>query len=75
MISVSDDCIFKTTHISYPKGAFNNYVDKKRGRGGQPKVHACPPGGGGVLECPRGPKPRKCFIPFCTVLGSKKEIK
>ena len=29
------------------KGAFNNYVDKKRGMGGQPKVHACPPGGGG----------------------------
>ena len=24
------------------KGSFNNYVDKK---GGQPKVHACPPGG------------------------------
>ena len=33
------------------KGAFNNYVDKKRGRGGQPKVHACPPGGrGGPLN-------------------------
>ena len=27
---------------SLDKGAFNNYVDKKRGRGGQPKVHACP---------------------------------
>ena len=32
------------------KGAFNNYVDKKRGRGGQPKVHACPPRGGGALN-------------------------
>ena len=31
-------------------GAFNNYVDKKRGRGGQPKVHACPPGGGELLN-------------------------
>ena len=33
------------------KGAFNNYVDKKRGRGGQPKGHACPlMGGGGPLD-------------------------
>ena len=24
------------------KGPFNNYVDKKRGRVGQQKVHACP---------------------------------
>ena len=30
------------------KGAFNNYVDKKKGRGGQPKVHAYPPRGEGV---------------------------
>ena len=30
------------------KGAFNNYVDKKRGRGGQPKVYACPPRGGSL---------------------------
>ena len=39
-------------------GAFNNYVDKKEGRGGQQKVHACPPrgGGGGVSRCPRGQK-------------------
>ena len=28
-------------------GAFNNYVDKKGGRGGQPKVHTFPPRGGG----------------------------
>ena len=32
------------------KGAFNNYVDKKRERGGgQLKVNACPPRGVGVL--------------------------
>ena len=55
------------------KGSFNNYVDKKRGRGGQSKVHACPPRGkGGSLECPRGTKPsyfRKYFTPLCTVMG------
>ena len=27
-------------------GVFNNYVDKKGGRRGQQKVHACPPRGG-----------------------------
>ena len=32
------------------KGAFNNYVDKKGGRGGQLKVHACPPRGGGGYQ-------------------------
>ena len=32
------------------KGAFNNYVDKERGRGGQPKVHTCLPGGGWVIS-------------------------
>ena len=31
-------------------GAFNNYVDKKGGRGGQPKVHVCPPRGRGPLN-------------------------
>ena len=35
------------------RGSFNNYVDKKGGRGGQQKVHACPPrGGGGALGVP-----------------------
>ena len=39
--------------INNNKGAFNNYMDKKRGRGGQPKFHACPLRGvGGSLECP-----------------------
>ena len=33
-------------NMAYMLGAFNNYVDKKRGRGGQPKIYACPPGGG-----------------------------
>ena len=27
---------------SLNKGTFNNYVDKKKGRRGQPKVHICP---------------------------------
>ena len=42
----------------YSKGPFNNYVDKKRGREGQQKVHSCSSRGGeGVsLECSRGPK-------------------
>ena len=59
--------LFKLEPSIFALGAFNNYVDKKRGRGGQPKVHACP----------RGPKPsffRKYFIPMCTVMGGKKEI-
>ena len=35
----------------FAEGAFNNYVDKKRGKGGQPKVHACPLRGvGGPLN-------------------------
>ena len=34
--------LFTSKQKSY-KGAFNNYVDKKGGRGGQQKVHACPP--------------------------------
>ena len=34
----------------FAKGSFNNYVDKKGGRGGQQKVHACPPRGGGSLD-------------------------
>ena len=32
------------------KGTFNNYVDKKRRRGGQPKIHTCPLGGRGPLN-------------------------
>ena len=32
------------------KGAFNNYGEKKGGRGGQPKVPAWPPRGGGPLN-------------------------
>ena len=41
------------TGINYnlQRGAFNNYMNKKRGRGGQPKVHACPlRGRGGALN-------------------------
>ena len=42
------------TGINYnlQRGAFNNYMNKKRGRGGQPKVHACPlrGRGGGALN-------------------------
>ena len=34
--------VFWGKFFSYPKGAFNNYVDKKKGRRGQPKVHICP---------------------------------
>ena len=54
----------------YRKGAFNNYVYKKRGREGQPKVHACPLRGG--LEYPRVPK-NIHTIALCTVMGSKKK--
>ena len=32
------DSVALRTLNSLDKGAFNNYVDKKRGRGGQPKV-------------------------------------
>ena len=51
----------------YRKGAFNNYVYKKRGREGQPKVHACPLRGG--LEYPRVPKPSyfKKYSYYCIV--------
>ena len=58
-------------------GAFNNYVYKRRGRGGQPKVHTCPPRPP-PLKCPRGPIPsyfRKRFVTFCTRMGGKKEMK
>ena len=50
---------------------------KEEGEGGQPKVHACPPRGGGSLECPRGPKPRyfrKHFVSLCTRMGGKNEM-
>ena len=41
------------------KGSFNNYVDKKKGRGS--------------AKSPRGPKP-SIFIPLGTVMRGKKEI-
>ena len=49
-------------------GAFNNYVDKKRGRGGQPKVYACPPGGYPSYF-------RKHLVPLYTRIGDEKEVK
>ena len=39
-----------------PKGPFNSYVDKKRGRGVSKKSMLVHSGGGRSLECPRGPK-------------------
>ena len=51
---------------------------QEEGEGGQTKVHACPPGGRGSLECPRGPESsyfRTYFKLFCTVMSDKKEIK
>ena len=57
-------------NVRLDKGAFNNYVDKKRGRGVSQKstlVHS--EGGTGSLDSPRGSKPsyfRKYFTLFCT---------
>ena len=54
------------------------YMDKNKGRGVSQKSMLVHPGGGGSLECPRGPKPsyfRKYFILVCTVMGGKKEKK
>ena len=49
-IKIDDNDFLHSSNLVFcpTKGAFNNYVDKKRGRGGQPKVHACPLRGGGV---------------------------
>ena len=76
-VGITNVTFEKFLPLVYCRGAFNNYVDKKGGRGGQQKVHACPPWGGS-LECPRGPKPsycRKYFIPFFTAMGGKKRNK
>ena len=68
-----------TSFVEYQfrKGVIQQLRGQEEGEGGQPKVHACPPGGEGSLECPCGPKPsffRNYFIPLCTVMGGKKEI-
>ena len=63
--------IGKVIDTKYYKGSFNNYVDKKRGRGVSQKSTREV----GSLECPRGLKPsffREYFIPLCTVMGGKK---
>ena len=59
---------------------FNNYVDKKRGRGSVKSPMLVHPGGGG-LECPLGPKFEKkssyfikYFIPLSSVMGDKIKI-
>ena len=56
-------------------GGIQQLRGQEEGEGGQPKVHACPPRGGG-LECPRGPTPmyfRKHFVSLCTRMGGKKD--
>ena len=56
------------------EGPFNNYVDKKRGRGISKKSMHVHPGGSGVLECPRGLKFKKkssYFIPLSSVMDDK----
>ena len=43
------------------KGSFNNYVDKKKGRGVSKKSTLVHPGGRGVSGCPRGQKFAKSY--------------
>ena len=51
------------------KGAFNNYVDKKRGGGGSQKsTRVNPRGGEGSAKSPRGPKFEKKIQLFQKVL-------
>ena len=57
------------------KGAFNKYVDKKRGRRGQQKVHACPPSLNVQVDQNLTTYLRRYFILLCTVMGGKKAIK
>jgi hypothetical protein len=49
----------KHKSLKFPIGGHSttNWTRRGGGGGGQPKVHACPPKGGGSLECPCGPKP------------------
>jgi hypothetical protein len=59
-------------------GVIQQLRGQEEGEGGSAKSpRLSTRGGGGSLECPRGPKPsflRKYFIPLCTVMGGKKEI-
>ena len=60
-------------------GAIQQLRGQEEGEGGSAKSpRLSTQGGGGSLECLRGPKPRyfrKHLVPLCTRMGGKKEMK
>ena len=63
--------------FAIPYGGIQQLRGQEEGEGGSAKSpRLSTQGGGGSLECPRGPKPRyfrKYFVLLCTRMGGKNE--